>query len=634
MVSMWSRISTRRTAAALVVLLVALPASYAQEVGDDTATAPPMAPAAAPPNAPLLSPEQLSNMLAPIALYPDPLLSQVLAASTYPLEIVEANQWLAENRGLQGTALMDAARQQNWDPSVQALVAFPDTLRMLASDVRWTTDLGNAFLAQQADVMSAVQGLRARARENGKLRTTEQQVVNSESQGGQTVIEIVPADPQVIYVPVYQPSYVWGAPAWGYYPDLWYPSGFGFGFGFGPGLYMSSYFPSWGGWGGWGWNCGWFGHGLYLNFSFFNHYGYRGAYYGGYRGYWDRGYRGRAAWSHNPGHRMGVAYPSRVAGRYDSGRGDQGLRNGGNWNNRYNSPHVSNGFTGRNGSNSTSNWRGSGDRGRGSQGMSSGGRQSESARGSGGWRSFANGGRNAAGGGSSSTGNGFRGGSRGSGTGSGIQASPRSSGNGGAASGRSYSSPYAGRSGSGFQSSGRGNSGSGMQSSPRSWSTGGAASGRSYATPYAGRSGGGFQSGWRSSNSGAGIQSSPRSWSTGGSSSGRSFSSGSGSRGFGGGSTYSAPRSYSAPNSGFSSGRSGGSFGSGSRGFGGNSGFSSGRSSGGFSSGGSRGFGGSSGGGFSSGRSSGGFSGGRSSGGFSGGGRSSGGGGRGGGRGR
>ena len=203
--------------------------------------------------APLLSPDQLNNVVAPIALYPDPLLSQVLSASTYPLEIIEAQQWLGQKRNLQGAQLAEAARQQNWDPSIQALVVFPNALALLANDVRWTTDLGNAFLAQQADVMSAVQRMRARARANGKLANTPQQVVTTATQDGRDAIEIQPADPQVIYVPVYRPAYVWGPPVWGAYPDLWYPAGFGFGFGFGPGYYMSSYYPGWGGWGGWGW---------------------------------------------------------------------------------------------------------------------------------------------------------------------------------------------------------------------------------------------------------------------------------------------------------------------------------------------------------------------------------------------
>jgi uncharacterized membrane protein YgcG len=262
----------------------------------------------------LLSPDQLNNLVAPVALYPDPVLSTVLAASTYPLEIVEAQQWLQQNGNLKGAPLMDAAKQQDWDPSVQALVAFPDALRLLSNDIRWTTGLGNAFLAQQADVMSAVQGMRARARANGKLTTTPQQVVTMANQDGQSAIEIQPADPQVVYVPVYQPAYVWGPPAWGAYPDLWYPEGFGFGLGFGPGIFIGGLFPGWGGWGGWGWGCGWFGQGLIVNGGFFHRYGFRG-------GIMGRGFGGRGIWAHQPSHRMGVPYPNRtVASRFNSNR--------------------------------------------------------------------------------------------------------------------------------------------------------------------------------------------------------------------------------------------------------------------------------------------------------------------------
>ena len=169
----------------------------------------------------LLSPEQLDTLVAPVALYPDALLSQVLVASTYPLEVVEAQQWLQRNGNLKGQQLTEAARQQNWDASVQAMVAFPDVLTMLNQDVQWTTALGNAFLAQQPDVMAAVQRMRARAQANGRLSTTPQQTVSTETQGGQTAIDIAPADPQVIYVPQYDPAYVWGPPAWGYYPPLY-----------------------------------------------------------------------------------------------------------------------------------------------------------------------------------------------------------------------------------------------------------------------------------------------------------------------------------------------------------------------------------------------------------------------------
>jgi hypothetical protein len=158
-----------------------------------------------------LAPQQLENLVSPIALYPDPLLGQVLAASTYPVELVEAQQWLQANSNLQGQQLMDAARQQNWDASVQAMVAMPDVLGKLTQDIQWTTDLGNAFLAQQADVMRAVQRLRSRAQANGKLRSTPQETVTTENQGDQAAIEIQPADPQVVYVPTYDPCLCLGA---------------------------------------------------------------------------------------------------------------------------------------------------------------------------------------------------------------------------------------------------------------------------------------------------------------------------------------------------------------------------------------------------------------------------------------
>jgi hypothetical protein len=300
----------RRAVAVASTLLIACSASFAQA---------PAGPApAAQQAAPLLSADQLDALVAPVALYPDPLLSQVLAASTYPLEVAQAQQWLLQNSNLQGAQLMDAAKGQNWDPSVAAMVAFPEALRRMASDLRWATDLGNAFLAQQGDVMSAVQRMRLRARSNGKLNSTPQQVVTTETENGQNAIEIQPADPQVIYVPEYSPSYVWGAPVWNEYPDLWYPGGFGWGFG--PGIYMGAFYPGWGGWGGWGWGCGWFGGGLFLNTGFFGHYGFHhGGNWGG--GGWGRGAGGRMAWAHDPVHRMGVAYSSRgVASRYGSTR--------------------------------------------------------------------------------------------------------------------------------------------------------------------------------------------------------------------------------------------------------------------------------------------------------------------------
>jgi hypothetical protein len=261
----------------------------------------------------LWSAEQLDNIVAPIALYPDPLLSQILVASTYPLEVVEASQWLQRNRNLRGQALLDAAKQQPWDPSIQALVAVPDALAKLNQDIRWTTDLGDAFLAQKTDVMSAVQRMRARAQANGRLSSTPQQVVTTQEEGGQQIVVIQPASPQVIYVPTYDPFYVWGPPVYGYYPPLYYPS---FGFGFGIGFDLGFCFGGWGGWGLWGWGPNWFGHTVFVNNLFFDHYGFHHPYGGGHGG----GFGGRSSWAHDPGHRMRVPYGnSHVAEQFGGG---------------------------------------------------------------------------------------------------------------------------------------------------------------------------------------------------------------------------------------------------------------------------------------------------------------------------
>jgi hypothetical protein len=291
-------------------------------------------PTQGPPRAQLLSPDQLNNLVAPVALYPDSLLSQVLVAATYPLEIVEAAQWLQQNRNLQGSQLVEAARQQNWDASIQALVVFPDVLNRLNSNIRWTTDLGNAFLAQQADVMNAVQVMRAQARSEGKLNSNPQEIITDQTQGNRTVIEIRPADPQVVYVPSYNPEYIWGPPAYGYYPPLYYPE-VGFGFGFGPGIYLGGFFGGLG-WGGWGWGPNWFGCSIIQNPYFFNRYGFRGFRGGAFGGGREFG-GGRGVWAHDPGHRLGVPYPDRgLANRFGGasslGRGFAGGQFGGRTN--------------------------------------------------------------------------------------------------------------------------------------------------------------------------------------------------------------------------------------------------------------------------------------------------------------
>jgi uncharacterized membrane protein YgcG len=244
-----------------------------------------------------LSPAQLDNLVAPVALYPDAVLSQVLAASTYPLELVDAGQWLQQNQDLEGPDLVNAARRQNWDASIQALVIFPDVVYRLTSNIRWTTDLGNAFLAQPADVMNTVQRMRARARAAGKLNPTTELTIATDTEGGQTAIEIQPTDPDILYVPDYNPEDVWGPPDSGYYPPLDY-SDCGYGFDFGPGVDVGIYFNGLE-WGGWGWGPNWFSRTIYENVSFFNHYGFHG--------FHRRVLGGRGAWLHDPVHRSGVA---------------------------------------------------------------------------------------------------------------------------------------------------------------------------------------------------------------------------------------------------------------------------------------------------------------------------------------
>jgi hypothetical protein len=279
------------------------------------------------PSATLLAPQQLDDLVAPIALYPDSLLSQALVASTYPLELVEAQEWLQQHPQWRGTKLLKEAKRQNWDPSVQAMVAFPGVLARLSQDAQWTTQLGNAFLTQQGDVMNAVQRMRARARNDGKLVSTPQQEVVTQTQNGQNAIEIVPTNPDVVYVPSYNPLYVWGPPDYGMYPPLWYPAP-GIGFTFGAGIDLDAFFGGWGGWGwgGWGWTPGWFDNTVMLDHSFFHRYGFHQFNRGGWRG--------NSVWTHNPGHRLGVPYPNReMANRYRNSP-QAGFRGQGNGFNR------------------------------------------------------------------------------------------------------------------------------------------------------------------------------------------------------------------------------------------------------------------------------------------------------------
>jgi Protein of unknown function (DUF3300) len=255
--------------------------------------------------------QQLDDLVAPIALYPDSLVAQVLAASTYPVEIAEAQQWIKDHAKWKPAKLMDEAKKQTWDPSVKAMVAFPQVLSMMNQTLTCTTQLGNAFLAQQADVMLAVQRMRAQAEAKGTLHSTEKIKVANEEKNGHNAITIQPVNPEIWYVRYYNPVYVWGPPVWGEYPELVYP-GVDIGFGFLPGIDIGLYFGGWGGWGwgGWGWGPDWFGGGIFIDYSFFHRYGF-GEFHGEL---------GRGAWAHEPGHRLGVPYPNHeLSGRYGAG---------------------------------------------------------------------------------------------------------------------------------------------------------------------------------------------------------------------------------------------------------------------------------------------------------------------------
>jgi len=262
-----------------------------------------------------LSSQQLEQLAAPIALYPDSLVAQILMASTYPLEVVEAARWRKDNDKLKGDALGSALKKQSWDASVKSLVNFPSVLTMMNERLSWTQQLGNAVLGQQQDIMAAVQRLRTKARAAGNLKTTAQQTVVVEEK----VIRIEPASPEVIYVPAYNPMVVYGT--WPYpaypVPAPYYPPGYVAGaaiVGFAAGVAVSQ---AWGyAWGG----CRWGGYGrggsididvdrnVNINNNISRERNANRQRNGGGQG-------GRGNWQHNPKHRRGVGYADRATGQ-------------------------------------------------------------------------------------------------------------------------------------------------------------------------------------------------------------------------------------------------------------------------------------------------------------------------------
>jgi hypothetical protein len=287
------------------------------------AQSPPAAPPPAPPpqastdqsQSQLLSAGQLDALVAPIALYPDALLSEILMASTYPLEVIEADRWVNANKNLKGDALTAAVKQQSWDDSVKSLVATPDVLDMMSNKLDWTQALGNAVLAQQPDVMDSVQRLRAKAEANNKLASNQQQTVATQQQDGKQVIVIAPAQPDTLYVPYYDPSVVYGPWPYPAYPPYYWPApgyiaagivatGIAFGAGYALGRWVSGGY--WGGGVNWGNNNINVNRNVNININNIN------------RGNGNN-------WTHNPAHRQGVRYPNaNVAAKF----GNSNLANG------------------------------------------------------------------------------------------------------------------------------------------------------------------------------------------------------------------------------------------------------------------------------------------------------------------
>lgn len=264
------------------------------------------APAARDQTVPQYTPGQLDQMLAPIALYPDPLLGQILMAATYPLEVVEAARWVqnSKNAALKGDQLLAALKQRGWDPSVESLVPFPQILRMMDRNLEWTERLGDAFLANETGVMDSVQRLRRRAEAAGKLRSTPQEAVTAEDEA----IGIEPASPGMVYVPVYDPSAAYGAWPYPDYPPDYFPGFFAgvsaddFGFGW---LGVAIVGPLWG-WDHWDWHH----HRIGIDrdrFTALNQ---------------NRAPAGGGVWQHDPSHRHGVPYRDPgVRGRFAGSKG-------------------------------------------------------------------------------------------------------------------------------------------------------------------------------------------------------------------------------------------------------------------------------------------------------------------------
>lgn len=357
--------------------------------------------------------EELEQMLAPVALYPDSLLVQVLMASTYPLELVQADRWAKKNKNLKGDALAKELEKQSWDPSVKSLVNFPEVLGMMSEKLDVTQKLGDAFLAQQKDVMDTVQKLRKKAEAEGNLKTTKEQKVIVEKETQTIIIE--PANPEVVYVPTYNPTVVYGAwPYPAYPPYPYYPYGYAPGaafFGFAAGVAIGA---AWGyAWGGANW------HGGDVNIDV-NRNSNRNTNIdrGKYKQQMQQrgqGQGGRGNWQHDASHRKGVSYRDQgTAQKFNRGSSNQAIQSRENFRGRAEAGRQD---ISRGGADQFKGGQGAGQRGgdRGGSafsGMDRGGSATRdmSSRGSSSRQSMSSGSRGSGGGGGASRGGGFSGG--------------------------------------------------------------------------------------------------------------------------------------------------------------------------------------------------------------------------------
>ncbi|HLX23045.1 MAG TPA: DUF3300 domain-containing protein [Usitatibacter sp.] len=289
----------RIAACAIAASLALDPIALAQQPAAGSA---PPAPASTPatPDKKTFSQQDLDELMAPIALYPDALLAQVLMASTYPLQVVEAARWVKANPNMKEKALEDAMQKQEWDPSVKALTSVPQVLTMMNEKIDWTQKLGDAFLGQQADVMKTAQGLRKKADAAGNLKSSENMTVTKATEENVQVIKIEQPNPQVVYVPTYNPATIYGTWWYSYPPPYYYyPPGYAYGAGlaFATGVFVGA--AIWG-------NCNWGGNNVNINVNKYNNF--------------NKANIGNGNWNHDPKNRGGVGYrDNATANKYNRG---------------------------------------------------------------------------------------------------------------------------------------------------------------------------------------------------------------------------------------------------------------------------------------------------------------------------